>query len=156
MDILIVGSGAREHALAWKLKESKHVGKIFIAPGNAGTAIVGENVALDGSDFSKLALFASDHKIGLTIVGPGKPLADGIVDFFKWRGLRIWGPVKAAAQIESSKAFGKQLMKEAGIPTAQFDTTNDIGIAMSHVRRRNLPLVIKASGSTRGQGTYIC
>src|SRR3989338_10847276 len=114
IDVLLVGSGGREHALAWKLKQSPRLGKVYIAPGNGGTRIVGENVPIGVMEFEKLAAFAEEKKIGLTICSVDDPLAGGIVDLFKSRGLRIWGPSKAAAQIESSKAFSKQLISEGG------------------------------------------
>src|SRR4051812_3784762 len=126
MDVLIVGGGAREHALAWKIAQSPRVGKLYIAPGNGGTEKIGENVPIEVTDFEKMARFASEKKIGLTVVGPDLPLALGIVDYFKARGLRIWGPTKAAAKIESSKAFAKQLMHDANIPTAEFDVATDL------------------------------
>src|SRR3989344_1180447 len=117
MDVLVVGGGGREHALAWKLKQSPRIQNIYIAPGNGGTGNVGENVPIAVTDFEQLTNFVKEKNIALTIVGPDDPLALGIVDFFKERGLRIWGPSKAAAEIEASKAFSKQLMAEAGIPT---------------------------------------
>src|SRR4051812_13328682 len=109
MDILIVGSGGREHALAWKLAQSSRVGKIYVAPGNGGTQMVGQNVPILATDIQELLKFAQEKNIGLTVVGSEEPLALGIVDLFKSRGLRIFGPTKAAAQIETSKAFAKQL-----------------------------------------------
>ncbi|MDP3646132.1 MAG: phosphoribosylamine--glycine ligase [bacterium] len=156
MDVLVVGGGGREHALAWKLKQSPRVGKIYIAPGNGGTRLVGENVAISATDFQKLVQFVSEKHIGLTVVGPEAPLSLGIVDYFKSRGLRIWGPTKAAAQIESSKAFAKQLMKEAGVPTANFEAHSDFNSALAYLRRCDIPIVVKASGLANGKGVYIC
>src|SRR3990167_5795077 len=121
MDVLIVGSGAREHALAWKLKQSPRVGKLYVAPGNGGTGILAENVSIGVLEFEKLAAFAKEKKIGLTIPGPDDAFVGGIVDVFKSHGLRVWGPTKEAAQIEGSKAFAKQLMHDAKIPTADFE-----------------------------------
>src|SRR3954469_14513939 len=118
MRILVVDSGGREHALAWKLKQSPAVEQIFCAPGNAGTASLGENVAIPVGDLTGLARFAKHNRVGLTVVGPDDPLAAGIVDLFQGQRLRIFGPTKAAARIESSKIFAKQLMHGAGIPTA--------------------------------------
>lgn len=155
-DILVVGSGGREHALAWKLKQSPKVGTIYIAPGNGGTRLVGENVPIAATDFEQLSTFAAQKGIGLTVVGPDDPLALGIVDHFQSRGLRIWGPSKAAAQIESSKAFAKQLMKEAKIPTAAFETHTEYNKAIAYLRRVGAPIVVKASGLALGKGVYVC
>ncbi|MCE9541178.1 phosphoribosylamine--glycine ligase [Candidatus Kaiserbacteria bacterium] len=156
LDVLVVGSGGREHALAWKLKTSPRIGKLYIAPGNGGTGLVGENVDINATDFEALAKFAEEKGIGLTVVGPDDPLALGIVDFFEKKHLRIWGPSKAAAQIEGSKAFSKQLMREAGIPTARFDVFNDYEAARAGLRRHSLPVVVKASGLALGKGVFIC
>src|SRR5262245_48485788 len=119
-NVLVIGSGGREHALAWKLSQSKDIGKLFVAPGNGGTSLVAENVPIDALDFQRLSTFVEENEVELTVVGPDGPLAHGIVDFFQSKGLRIWGPSQAAAQIESSKVFAKALMREAGIPTADF------------------------------------
>lgn len=156
VDVLVVGSGGREHALAWKLKQSPRIGKLYIAPGNGGTRLVGENVTIDVLDFGNLAKFVSEKNIGLTIVGPDDPLAAGIVDFFEGRGLRIFGPSKAAAQIESSKAFSKGLMKEAKIPTAEFRVFTAHPPALAYVHVHGTPIVIKASGLALGKGVYVC
>ncbi len=156
MDVLLIGSGGREHALAWKLKQSKGLGKLFIAPGNAGTRELGENVPISATEISQLAQFAESQAIGLTIVGPDDPLALGVVDEFRKRGLRIFGPTKAAAQIESSKAFAKELMKEAGIPTAEYGTFTDFNSALGYVRQKGAPIVVKASGLALGKGVSVC
>ncbi len=156
VDVLIVGSGGREHSLAWKLKQSPKLGKLYIAPGNSGTALLGENVSISVKEFEKLADFAAEKKIGLTVIGPDDPLAGGIVDVFKARGLRVWGPSKAAAQIEGSKAFSKELMREAGIPTAEFGVFTDHEKALSYVREKGAPIVVKASGLALGKGVYVC
>jgi phosphoribosylamine--glycine ligase len=156
MDVLLVGSGGREHALAWKIVQSPRLDTLYIAPGNAGTASVGENVAIAALDFEKLALFAKEKQVGLTIVGSDDPLALGIVDFFDERGLRIWGPSKAAAQLEASKAFSKKLMVETGIPTAEFEIFTEYERALAHVRKKGAPIVIKASGLAFGKGVYVC
>lgn len=156
MDVLIVGGGGREHALAWKLKQSARMGKLYIAPGNGGTRVLGENVPIGAMEFEKLADFAAEKRIGLTVVGPDDAFVGGIVDVFKARGLRIWGPSKAAAQIEGSKAFSKLLMREAGIPTAQFEVFSDHEKALGYVREHGAPIVVKASGLALGKGVYVC
>jgi phosphoribosylamine--glycine ligase len=156
MDVLLIGSGGREHALAWKLRQSPRLGTLYIAPGNAGTAALGENVAIGVMEFEKLAQFALEKNIALTVVGPDDPLALGIVDFFEAKGLRIWGPSKAAAQLEASKAFSKRLMDEANIPTAEFQIFTEYEKALSYVRGRGAPIVVKASGLALGKGAYVC
>jgi phosphoribosylamine--glycine ligase len=156
LDVLIIGGGSREHALAWKVKQSPRVGKIYIAPGNGGTSPVGESVSIGVMEFERLAQFAEEKKIGLTIAGPDDPIGAGVVDFFQSRGLRIFGPTKAAAQIESSKAFAKQLLRDAGIPTAEFSIFKDYDLALRHVRERGVPIVVKASGLALGKGVYVC
>ena len=156
VDVLLIGSGGREHALAWKLKQSPRLGKLYTAPGNGGTRLVGENVPIGVMEFEKLALFAEEKKIGLTICSVDDPLAGGVVDLFKSRGLRIWGPTKAAAQIESSKAFSKQLMREAGIPTADFAVFTNHDEALRYVHDHGAPIVIKASGLALGKGVAVC
>ena len=154
IDVLIIGGGSREHALAWKAKQSKRLGKLYVAPGNPGTARLGENVPIAVMEFDKLAAFAKEKNIGLTIVGPDDPLGSGIVDAFQARGLRVFGPTKAAAQIESSKAFAKQLMAEAGVPTAEFQVFKEYKKALDYARAKGAPIVIKASGLALGKGVY--
>src|SRR5437660_12526654 len=122
MQILVIGSCGREHALAWRLKQSPYADRIFCAPGNAGTAEIGENVAISASDLGPLVRFAKENRVNLTVVGPDDPLAAGIVDLFAREGLRVFGPAKAAARLESSKIFAKELMREQGIPTAEAGT----------------------------------
>ncbi|MEK7132791.1 MAG: phosphoribosylamine--glycine ligase [Patescibacteria group bacterium] len=156
MDVLVVGSGGREHALAWKLAQSPRVGKLYIAPGNGGTRTIGENVAIAADDIAALVHFAKEHSIGLTVVGPDNSLALGIVDAFHTAGLRIFGPSKSAAQIESSKVFSKRLMEEAGIPTAEFKVFKKYEDALDYVREKGTPIVIKASGLALGKGVYVC
>ena len=156
VDVLLIGSGGREHALAWKLKQSSRIGKLYVVPGNGGTRLVGENVPIGAMEFEKLAQFAEEKKIGLTVCSVDNPLAAGIVDFFQSRGLRIWGPTKAAAQIESSKAFAKQLMREEGIPTGSFWTFRDYGRALEYAAECAFPIVVKASGLAQGKGVHIC
>src|SRR5262245_26735797 len=150
MDVLIVGSGGREHALAWKLRQSPRVDKLYVAPGNGGTAKIAENVPIGVMEFEKLARFAAERSVGLTIPGPDDAFVGGIVDVFQKHGLRIWGPTKEAAQIEGSKAFSKQLMKEGNIPTAEFQIFKDPTNALAHVRAHGTPIVIKASGLALG------
>ncbi len=156
VDVLIIGSGGREHALAWKLKQSPRVGKLYIAPGNGGTRLLGENVPIGVMEFEKLAQFAAEKKIGLTVVGPDDAFVGGIVDVFTAHGLRIWGPTRGAAQIEGSKAFAKALMQEAKIPTAKFSVFKSAALALAHVRTTGVPIVIKASGLALGKGVYVC
>jgi len=156
MDVLIVGSGGREHAIAWKLKQSPRVKNIYVAPGNGGTEILCQNVPIQALDFVALVKFVEEHHIGLTVVTSDDPLVGGIVDFFEARKLRIWGPTKEAAQIESSKAFAKDFMKEADIPTAAYKVFTEPQPAVGYARTRGLPVVIKASGLALGKGVYIC
>jgi len=155
-DVLVVGTYPREHALAWKLAQSPKVRTVYIAPGNGGTDNVAINLPIDVMDFEKLADFAQEKKIALTVVGPENPLAGGIVDAFQKRGLRIWGPTKAAAQIEASKAFSKALMHEAGIPTAEFEIFTDYGQARRYVHEKGAPIVVKVDGLVFGKGAYVC
>src|SRR3989344_1334155 len=156
VDVLLVGNGGREHALAWKLKQSPRIEKLYIAPGNGGTRLVGENVPIGVMEFEKLAAFAEEKKISLTVCSMDDPLVGGIADFFKSRGLRIWGPSKAAAQIEGSKAFAKNLMHEARIPTAEFRVFTDYDSACAYVRQKGAPIVVKASELALGKGVYVC
>ena len=155
-NVLIIGSGGREHALAWKLAQSSRIGKLYIAPGNGGTRQIAENVAIDATDIDGLVQFAEKNEVGLTVVGPDDPLALGVVDAFQARGLRIFGPTRAAAEIESSKAFAKNLMNEAGIPTATFKIFSEYDKALAYVREHGAPIVIKASGLALGKGVYVC
>lgn len=152
--ILIIGSGGREHALAWKLAQSPLVGEIFIAPGNAGTALVGTNVPIKVDDVAGLVAFAREKGIGLTAVGPEIPLALGLVDAFQAAGLPVFGPTQAAAQLEASKAFAKAFMQEVGIPTAVSATFTDYPQAASYLP--DGPSVIKASGLAAGKGVIVC
>jgi len=154
--VLIIGGGGREHALAWKLKQSPKVEKIYLAPGNGGTAALGENVSIASTDLSGLVKFAEENKIDLTVVGQDDPLALGVVDAFQEKGLRIWGPTKNAAQIEASKAFAKDLMAKQNIPTAQFSTFTDYDEALKYIREKGAPIVIKASGLALGKGVTVC
>lgn len=156
IDVLIIGGGGREHALAWKLKQSPRIGKLYIAPGNGGTLALGENVPIGAMEFEKLADFAREKNVGLTIVGPDDPLAGGIVDFFRDRGLRIFGPTKETAKMESSKAFAKQLMQDGKIPTAGFKVFTSYTAAAAFVQAHGAPIVVKASGLALGKGVYVC
>lgn len=157
MNILIVGSGGREHALAWKVAQSDQVERIWVAPGNAGTASEAkvENLAIDVLEIDKLIQFAKGHAIELTIVGPEAPLAAGIVDRFQQENLACFGPSKAAANLETSKAFCKNFMQKEGIPTAQFATFTDKQAALDYLENQNIPIVIKASGLAAGKGVII-
>ena len=155
MKVLVIGSGGREHALAWKLAQSPKVKTVFVAPGNGGTAADPRlhNVAL--TDFAALADFAHAEKIALTVVGPETPLAGGIVDVFRARGLRVFGPTRAAAQLESSKAFAKAFMQRHQIPTAAFAVFTDAPAAHAHVDQSGAPVVIKADGLAAGKGVVV-
>jgi phosphoribosylamine---glycine ligase len=155
MKVLVIGNGGREHALAWKLVQSPKVQKVFVAPGNGGTAadVRLENVAI--TDHAALADFALAEKVALTVVGPEAPLAAGIVDLFRARGLRVFGPTKAAAQLESSKAFAKEFMQRHGIPTAAFASFTDVAAAHAHVDAKGAPIVVKADGLAAGKGVVV-
>jgi phosphoribosylamine---glycine ligase len=155
MKVLVVGGGGREHALAWKLAHSRKVQKVYVAPGNGGTALDPglENVAI--TDAKKLREWASAQKIALTVVGPEQPLAAGVVDEFRSHGLRIFGPTRAAAQLESSKAFSKAFMKRHGIPTADYETFTDAAAAHAHVDEKGVPIVVKADGLAAGKGVVV-
>jgi phosphoribosylamine--glycine ligase len=153
--LLVIGSGGREHALVWKLKQSPRVDGIFCAPGNAGTATVAENVAMSASDLTGLARFARQNHVEFTVVGPDDPLAMGIVDFFSSSGLRIFGPTKSAARLESSKIFAKELMRSQNIPTAEARTFSDRDEALRYCDEAKFPTVIKADGLALGKGVII-
>ncbi len=155
MKVLVIGSGGREHALAWRLARSDKVQRVFVAPGNGGTAIdpILENVPI--SDPRALADFAQANKITLTVVGPESALAAGVVDRFRERGLRIFGPTQAAARIESSKAFAKDFMKRHGIPTAAYEVFDDAAAAHAYVDRVGAPVVVKADGLAAGKGVVV-
>ena len=155
MNILVIGSGGREHALAWKLAQSPKAQKVFVAPGNGGTARDPRLENVDITDVKALADFAQDNKIGLTVVGPEAPLAAGVVDEFRARGLRIFGPTQKAAQLESSKAFAKAFMKRHNIPTAAYDTFTDNAAAHAYVDKIGAPIVIKADGLAAGKGVVV-
>jgi len=156
MKILVIGSGGREHALCWKIKQSPLVKKIFCAPGNGGIADVADCVDIDVNDFAKLVEFAKEKKIDLTVVGPEAPLANGIVDLFEKNKLKIFGPSKIAAQLEGSKVFAKEFMHNWNIPTAVFKSFDDIGNAKKFLNKAQFPLVVKADGLASGKGVFIC
>ena len=157
MKVLIVGSGGREHALAWACARSPRVDKIYCAPGNAGISKIAELVPLKADQFEELADFAMEKGVGLTVVGMDDPLVGGIVDVFEKRGLRVFGPRRNAAILEGSKAFSKELMKKYGIPTASYETFTDLGEARSYLTSlEKFPVVLKASGLALGKGVLIC
>ena len=156
MKILVIGSGGREHALVWKLSQSSEVDKIYCAPGSAGIAELAESVAIAPHEIDKLADFAEQRKLNLTIVGPELPLTLGIADLFESRGLKIFGPNRAAAQLEGSKAFAKKLMTENGIPTASAGIFTDSAAAKRYLAEHSAPYVVKADGLAAGKGVLIC
>lgn len=155
MKILIIGSGGREHALLWKLKQNSRITECYVAPGNAGTATMGTNVAIEATDITRLLQFAQEKKIDLTLVGPDDPLAAGIVDRFQEVGLRIFGPTASAARFEASKAFAKNFMKRYGIPTAASEIFTNSEKARDYVKQAEFPLVVKADGLALGKGVII-
>ncbi|MCK4850125.1 MAG: phosphoribosylamine--glycine ligase [Phycisphaerae bacterium] len=156
MKVLIVGSGGREHALAWKIAQSKLLKQLFCAPGNPGTAELAENVALGADDITELLKFAKGESIDLTVVGPEAPLAEGIVDAFAAQGLSIFGPSGEAAKIEADKAFCKQLLRSASVPTAEARIFDDLDAARKYISSRDEALVVKASGLAAGKGVFLC
>lgn len=156
MDVLLIGSGGREHAIAWKLKQSAQLGKLYIAPGNAGTAQCGQNVDIADNDIATLVAFAREKKVGLVVVGPEEPLANGVVDAMEAAGIKAFGPTGAAAQLEADKAFAKHLMRSGAISTAEgrvFDRYSD---AKAYIASRDEPVVIKAAGLAKGKGVIVC
>jgi len=156
MDVLLIGGGGREHAIAWKLRQSKQLGKLYIAPGNAGTAQCGENVAIKDDDIPTLVKFAKDKKVGLAIVGPEEPLAHGAVDAMEAAGIKAFGPNAAAAQLEADKAFSKQLMRSGAISTAEGRVFDRFSDAKAYIASRDEPVVIKAAGLAKGKGVIVC
>ena len=159
MKVLLIGSGGREHALAWKLARSPKVQKVFVAPGNGGTATASaKNMGIENlpiTDLHALATFAQEEKIHLTVVGPEAPLAGGIVDIFRNQGLRVFGPTQKAAQLESSKDFAKAFMKRHNIPTAEYQTFSNITEAHAYIDAKGAPIVIKADGLAAGKGVVV-
>ena len=155
MKILVVGSGGREHALAWKLAQSKRIQVVLVAPGNGGTALDARMKNVNITDPAVLADFAQQEQVALTVVGPEAPLAAGIVDIFRERGMRIFGPTKKAAQLESSKDFAKAFMERHGIPTARYQTFSDAAAAHRYIDEQGAPIVIKADGLAAGKGVVV-
>jgi len=156
MDVLLIGSGGREHAIAWKLAQSKNLGKLYIAPGNPGTAKCGENIAIGAGEIDKLVEFAKDRGIGLVVVGPEDPLAAGVVDALEAAGVKAFGPSAGAARLEADKAFAKQLMRASSISGAEgriFDRFSD---AKTYIASRDEAVVIKAAGLAKGKGVFVC
>ncbi|MBX9611926.1 MAG: phosphoribosylamine--glycine ligase [Burkholderiales bacterium] len=155
MKVLVIGGGGREHALAWKLAQSRKLQQVYVAPGNGGTARDPNLKNIDLTDVQALRAWAVAEKIALTVVGPEGPLAAGVVDEFRAHGLRIFGPTRAAAQLESSKAFSKAFMKRHGIPTAEYETFSDPAAAHAYVDARGAPIVVKADGLAAGKGVVV-
>ncbi len=155
MKILVIGGGGREHALAWRIAQSPKVQCVYVAPGNGGTALDGRLINLNLSSPGELSAFAATEKIALTVVGPEAPLAAGVVDEFRAKGLRIFGPTRAAAQLESSKAFSKAFMARHGIPTAEFETFTDVAAAHAYLDKKGAPIVVKADGLAAGKGVVV-
>ncbi|MFT6419226.1 MAG: phosphoribosylamine--glycine ligase [Cognaticolwellia sp.] len=157
MNVLVIGSGGREHALAWKAAQSSSVTKVFVAPGNAGTATEAklENIAISAGDIPALVNFAKDNKVALTIVGPEQPLVDGVVDAFQAEGLMIFGPSAKAAQLEGSKSFTKDFLARNNIPTGSYQNFTEIEPALAYVREQGAPIVVKADGLAAGKGVIV-
>lgn len=157
MNILIIGNGGREHALAWKVRQSPLADKVFVAPGNAGTALEEgiENVAISGTDLTALVQFAQQNQIGLTIVGPEAPLVAGVVDAFRTNGLKIFGPTQTAAQLEGSKSFAKDFLARHKIPTAEYQNFTEVEPALAYLHEKSVPVVIKADGLAAGKGVIV-
>ena len=162
MKVLVIGSGGREHALAWKIAQSPRVDRVFVAPGNAGTAEDGENLDIPTADFGRLIQFAKQNNVELTVVGPEDPLANGIVDAFSDEELRIFGPSKVAAQLEGSKVFCKNMLRSADVPTAEYQVFRDPESAERFINDRypsdeqDVPVVVKADGLAAGKGAIVC
>lgn len=156
MNVLLVGSGGREHAIAWKLSQSKKLRKLYIAPGNPGTAQYGENIAISDTDIPALVAFAKSKKIDLAVIGPEDPLSAGIVDEMEKAGIMAFGPSAAAAQIEADKAFSKQIMRSNSIPTAEGRTFDKFEDAKAFIATRDEPVVVKAAGLAKGKGVFVC
>jgi len=154
MKVLVIGGGGREHTLGWKLSKSDKVSKLYFAPGNGGTSVLGENINFSG--IKELLYFAKKEKIDFTVVGPEQPLVDGVVDLFEAEGLNIFGPTKDAARLEGSKAFSKEVMASANIPTASFEVFDDFKAAKKYVEKGREQIVVKASGLAAGKGVIVC
>lgn len=156
MNVLLLGNGGREHAIAWKLSQSKDLQKLYIAPGNPGTARCGQNVEIRADEYDKLLKFAKEKNIGLVVIGPEDPLADGLTDKFEAAGIKVFGPSGAAAQLEADKSFAKQIMKVNSIPTAESRTFDNFQDAKSYIASRDEPVVVKAIGLAKGKGVFVC
>jgi len=158
MNVLVIGNGGREHALAWKIAQSPRAERVFVAPGNAGTALDAENIDIPATDVARLLKFARENKVDLTVVGPETPLCQGIVDVFTKEGLRTFGPSKAAAQLEGSKVFCKKVLRQADVPTADYRVFRDADSASLYLnsQREDLPVVVKADGLAAGKGVIVC
>ncbi len=156
MNVLLIGNGGREHAIAWKLSKSKDLQKLYIAPGNPGTAKCGENIAIQTNEYDKLLKFAKEKNIGLVVIGPEDPLSDGLTDKFEAAGIKVFGPSGAAAQLEADKSFAKQIMKVNSIPTAESRTFDNFQDAKSYIASRDEPVVVKAIGLAKGKGVFVC
>ena len=155
MKLLVVGSGGREHALAWKLAQSPRVQMVYVAPGNGGTAQDERLKNVDITALDELADFAEREGVAFTLVGPEAPLAAGIVNLFRARGLKVFGPTREAAQLESSKDFAKAFMKRHGIPTAEYETFSDVAAAHAYIDAKGAPIVVKADGLAAGKGVVV-
>lgn len=155
MKVLVVGSGGREHAICWKLSQDSNVDKIYAIPGNAGISSIANCLPFKVEDIDSIVKFAKENRIDWTIVGPELPLAIGISDKFKENGLEIWGPVRNLAKLEASKAFAKEIMRKAGIPTADFRIFDNFGDIKEFLKKEKYPLVIKADGLAAGKGVFI-
>jgi phosphoribosylamine--glycine ligase len=156
MDVLLIGSGGREHAIAWKLKQSRQIGELYIAPGNAGTAQCGQNVDIKDTDIPALVDFAKARKVGLVVVGPEDPLAGGVVDAMEAAGIKAFGPSGAAAQLEADKAFAKHLMRASAVSTAEARVFDRFSDAKAYIASRDEPVVVKAAGLAKGKGVVVC
>ncbi len=157
MNVLVVGNGGREHALAWKLAHSPQAERVFVAPGNAGTALDAENVDIAATDIPRIVAFAKQNNVGLTIVGPEAPLVAGMVDALQAAGLRVFGPSKAAAELEGSKVFCKNLLRHADVPSADYRAFRDAESAVHYLtEREDTPVVVKADGLAAGKGVIVC
>src|SRR5207302_4057963 len=153
MNLLVIGKGGREHALVWKLKQSPRAGKVFCAPGNAGTARDGAtNAPIEHFEADRLSRFCAKEQIGLVVIGPEDPLAAGLADFLRGKGIKVFGPSKEAARVESSKVFAKELMRHADVPTAEFRVFDHPEPARTYVETRDYPVVVKADGLAAGKG----
>jgi len=156
IDILVIGSGGREHALVWKLRQSPRCGRILCAPGNAGIAALAECVAVAADDVARLLALAERERVGLVVVGPELPLTLGLVDELSARGVRAFGPSRGGARLEGSKVFTKELLRDAGVPTAAFEVAGDADQAHRHLERLGAPIVVKADGLAAGKGVFVC